>query len=159
MLLMSRRRQVVCPVMILFVIERLFKTGPEQCDNTGPVQKSPGQALEICLNMQASPVSEQSPFRMITREDNRSVPRRQPAELRRKSLVAAAMRCLAYKGAEGTSIRSIAAEAGVSVGLISHYYSGKEALVADVYEQVAGDLLQSLQKAVEAIQSQDARQR
>lgn len=85
--------------------------------------------------------------------------RRQPADKRRKSLVAAAMRCLATKGIDKTSIRTIAAEAGVSIGLINHYYDGKEALIADVYEQLATTLLQSLEQTVGDTEDASARQR
>lgn len=70
----------------------------------------------------------------------RTFQRRAPDE-RRQALMDAALRCLAHHGAEKTSIRTICREAGVSVGLISHYYGGKEALIADVYEQLANDLL------------------
>jgi len=85
--------------------------------------------------------------------------RRQPADKRRKSLVAAAMRCLATKGVDKTSIRTIAAEADVSIGLINHYYDGKEALIADVYEQLAGTLLQSLEQTLDDAGNTNARQR
>mgnify|MGYP000061170445 CR=1 FL=1 len=70
--------------------------------------------------------------------------RRQTPDQRRQALMEATLRCLAEHGAEKTSIRTICREAGVSVGLINHYYSGKEALIADVYERVANDLLDAL---------------
>lgn len=70
--------------------------------------------------------------------------RRQTPDERRQALMDAALRCLARHGAEKTSIRTICQEAGVSVGLINHYYSGKEALIADVYEQLAHDQLDAL---------------
>ena len=71
--------------------------------------------------------------------------RRQTPDERRQALMEATLRCLAAHGAEKTSIRTICQEAGVSVGLINHYYSGKEALIADVYEQLANDLRAALQ--------------
>ena len=70
--------------------------------------------------------------------------RRQSPDERRHALMEATLRCLAEHGAEKTSIRTICREADVSVGLINHYYSGKEALIADVYERVANDLLATL---------------
>ena len=71
--------------------------------------------------------------------------RRQTPDQRRQALMEATLRCLSERGAEKTSIRNICREAGVSVGLMHHYYSSKEALVADVYEQIANDLLAALQ--------------
>ena len=70
--------------------------------------------------------------------------RRQSPDERRHALMEATLRCLAEHGAEKTSICTICREADVSVGLINHYYSGKEALIADVYERVANDLLATL---------------
>ncbi|MDZ7749899.1 MAG: TetR family transcriptional regulator C-terminal domain-containing protein [Halofilum sp. (in: g-proteobacteria)] len=75
--------------------------------------------------------------------------RRQTPDQRRQALMDAALRCLAHHGAEKTSIRTICQEAGVSVGLINHYYSGKEALIADVYEQLANDQLAALRGAMD----------
>jgi len=73
---------------------------------------------------------------------------RQPADQRRKALMDATMRCLAANGVDRTSVRNICAEAGVSIGLVSHYYDGKEALIADVYEQVANRLLGELKREI-----------
>lgn len=61
----------------------------------------------------------------------------------------ATLRCLAERGVEKTSIRSICEEAGVSVGLVNHYYSSKDALIADVYGRLADGLLAALQEEVE----------
>lgn len=75
--------------------------------------------------------------------------RRQTPDQRRQALMDATLRCLAEHGAERTSIRTICQQAGVSVGLINHYYDGKEALIADVYEQVADDLRAALADEME----------
>lgn len=83
---------------------------------------------------------------------------RQAPDERRQALVAATLRCLAEHGAERTSIRSICREAGVSIGLVNHHYRSKEALIADVYEQVSNDLLATLTEAVKATDG-DARDR
>jgi AcrR family transcriptional regulator len=77
--------------------------------------------------------------------------RRQTPDQRRQALMDATLRCLAEHGAEKTSIRTICKEAGVSVGLISHYYSGKEALIADVYEQIATGLQAGLQEEMKQV--------
>lgn len=83
---------------------------------------------------------------------------RQAPDERRQALMAATLRCLAAHGAEKTSIRNICREAEVSVGLVNHYYESKEALIADVYDQVSNDLLNSLTDAVQASDG-DARAR
>jgi AcrR family transcriptional regulator len=65
-------------------------------------------------------------------------------------LVEATLRCLATGGVDRLSTRTIAAEAGVSIGLINHHYPSKDALVAAAYRTAASDLLQSLLAALEA---------
>ncbi len=77
--------------------------------------------------------------------------RRQTPDQRRQALMDATLRCLAEHGAEKTSIRTICKEAGVSVGLINHYYSGKEALIADVYEQIAKGLQAGLHEEMQLV--------
>lgn len=76
--------------------------------------------------------------------------RRQTPDQRRRALIEATIHCLGERGVEHSSIRNICEEAGVSIGLVNHYYSGKEALVADAYQQVADDLLARLQDEVDA---------
>jgi len=67
-------------------------------------------------------------------------PRRESADARREALISAAMTCIADLGLEGASVRAICEAAGVSTGLMNHYYAGKEALIADVYRRLADDL-------------------
>lgn len=74
---------------------------------------------------------------------------RQSPDARREALMDATLRCLADRGVERTSIRSICEQAGVSVGLVNHYYSSKDALIADVYGRLADGLLTALQEEVE----------
>ncbi|HEX5841153.1 MAG TPA: TetR family transcriptional regulator C-terminal domain-containing protein, partial [Pseudomonas sp.] len=69
-------------------------------------------------------------------------------ELRKAHLVEATLKCLKQHGFKGTSIRKICAEAGVSVGLISHHYGGKDELVAEAYFTVTGRVMGLLQDAV-----------
>lgn len=57
------------------------------------------------------------------------------ADARRQSLIEAAGRVLAREGAAGVSVRTICAEAGVSPGLLRHYFSGIDALIADAHAQ------------------------
>jgi AcrR family transcriptional regulator len=76
--------------------------------------------------------------------------RRHTSEDRREMLVDATLRCLADASVDRLSVRAIAAEAGVSVGLMNHHYASKDALIADAYKRAAADLLAGLREAVEA---------
>jgi TetR/AcrR family transcriptional repressor of bet genes len=58
---------------------------------------------------------------------------RESPETRRRLLIEAAERCLAAHGIQGFTIDRICREAGVSRGLISHYFAGKDALLVAVY--------------------------
>lgn len=76
---------------------------------------------------------------------------RQPADDRRQALIEAAIQSLKRHGHEGLSVRRIAAEARVSIGLINHHFPTKDALVAEAYrhfhEQLFRGHLESVNKA------------
>ncbi|OYQ22128.1 TetR family transcriptional regulator [Pseudomonas mandelii] len=74
---------------------------------------------------------------------------RMTPELRKTNLIEATLVCLKRDGFQGASIRKISAEAGVSVGLISHHYSGKDELVAEAYLAVTGRVMGLLRAAME----------
>lgn len=67
--------------------------------------------------------------------------RRESPDARREELIAATLACLSRFGHEGVSVRRISAEAGVSMGLITHHFAGIDALVAAAYESLAERLL------------------
>lgn len=69
-------------------------------------------------------------------------------DARRQSLIEACARCLAILGASGTSVRAICTEAGVSPGLLRHYFSGIDALVAETYRWTGAQVAESLYDAV-----------
>ncbi|WP_333825113.1 TetR/AcrR family transcriptional regulator [Pinisolibacter sp.] len=75
--------------------------------------------------------------------------RRALPEDRRADLVEATLRCLAEQGHAGVSVRRIAAEAGVSAGLVNHHFDGIEALVGAAYEKLSKDLLAEVMSRVE----------
>jgi TetR/AcrR family transcriptional regulator, transcriptional repressor of bet genes len=75
---------------------------------------------------------------------------RESAESRREALIAACGRCLAKHGAGGTSVRAICREAGVSPGLLRHYFDGIDALVAATYRSTGAQVADALKVAVEA---------
>lgn len=63
--------------------------------------------------------------------------------------VSATLTCLAEHGHHGTTVRKIAKQAGVAPGLLTHYFTGKDALIARAYGQLADDVLSQLGSAVE----------
>ncbi|MGZ4582944.1 MAG: TetR/AcrR family transcriptional regulator [Mycobacterium sp.] len=58
--------------------------------------------------------------------------RREQAQRRRNELIGAALRVFAQKGVDGASIKDVARAAGVTPGLLYHYFASKEDLVAAV---------------------------
>ncbi|MES2445492.1 MAG: TetR family transcriptional regulator C-terminal domain-containing protein [Pseudomonadota bacterium] len=77
----------------------------------------------------------------------RSYTRAEP-DARRQSLIGAAARVLAARGAAGASVRVICAEAGVSPGLLRHYFDGIDALIAETYAWTGAQVSQALAEAV-----------
>lgn len=75
---------------------------------------------------------------------------REAADVRRQSLVDATASCLAERGAAGTSVRAICARAGVSPGLLRHYFDGIDALIAETYRMIVGRVSATLAEATEA---------
>jgi AcrR family transcriptional regulator len=71
-------------------------------------------------------------------------------DARRASLIEATARVLARDGASGASVRSIAAEAGVSPGLVGHYFDGIDALIAATYAQTGAQVSTALDAAMTA---------
>ncbi|WP_309622620.1 TetR family transcriptional regulator C-terminal domain-containing protein [Novosphingobium sp.] len=71
-------------------------------------------------------------------------------DARRQSLIAACARVLAREGAAGTSVRAIALEAGVSPGLVGHYFAGIDALVAETYAHVEAQVSAAIDAALDA---------
>lgn len=75
---------------------------------------------------------------------------REDPEVRRADLIAATARCLAENGVAGTSVREVAARAGVSPGLIRHYFGGMDNLVVETYRHVGEKVARAHAEAVEA---------
>lgn len=80
--------------------------------------------------------------------------RRAEPDARRQSLIEAAARVLAQRGAAGASVRTICAEAGVSPGLLRHYFDGIDALIADTYAWTDEQVGRWLDEAVAAAGSE-----
>ena len=73
---------------------------------------------------------------------------REHPDERRQSLIEATARVLAERGAAGVSVRAICAEAGVSPGLLRHYFSGVSDAIAQTYRWVGQSIAEALDAAV-----------
>jgi len=74
----------------------------------------------------------------------------QEPDARRLSLIEACARVLAREGIAGASVRTIAVEAGVSAGLVGHYFAGVDALIAATYAHTGARVDAALDAAVTA---------
>jgi TetR/AcrR family transcriptional regulator, transcriptional repressor of bet genes len=90
------------------------------------------------------------PVRAVDKTPAPAKPRfvRQLPEQRRQALIAATIECLKRYGHDGLSIRTISAQAGVSVGLINHHFPNKDELVAAAYRHFNSELVAVFQAAV-----------
>lgn len=68
-------------------------------------------------------------------------------------MLEATARCLAQRGAAGVSVRAICAEAGVSSGLLRHYFAGVSEAIAETYRWTGARVARALEKAVAAADS------
>ena len=75
---------------------------------------------------------------------------RESADARRADLVEATAACLAEHGLAGTNVRAICAKAGVSPGLLRHYFGGIDDLVAATYQATSDRMDAIFAEAVEA---------
>lgn len=73
--------------------------------------------------------------------------RRASPLVRRADLVAATVSCLARLGAKGATGREICRQAGVSHGLLRHYFRNPDNLLLETYEQLCEDMLTQLEAA------------
>lgn len=80
----------------------------------------------------------------------RSTFTRESADARRDALIAACALSLANNGVQGTSVRAICTEAGVSPGLLRHYFDGIDDLIAATYRWTGQRVQKALADAVAA---------
>ena len=57
------------------------------------------------------------------------MPKKVDHQQRREQIAAALMRVVANDGLEAVSLRHVAAEAGVTAGMVQHYFPSKEAMM------------------------------
>lgn len=81
--------------------------------------------------------------------------RREGEEKRREDLIAAAMELVAEGGPEAATVRAIAARAGVTPGLIRHYFSSKEDLTHAAYRHVMDAMTHEAMRACDEVPTTD----
>lgn len=68
--------------------------------------------------------------------------RRETEDKRRETLIAAALDVVATRGAQAATVRAIADRAGVSPGLIRHYFATKDDLTREAYRHLMDRMTQ-----------------
>ena len=84
---------------------------------------------------------------------------RDQPDVRKRKLIAAAAQCLAELGHAGTSVRAVAARAGVSPGLVTHHFKGIDELIAATYAQVGEQVAAVLNQAIDEAAGAEAKLR
>jgi AcrR family transcriptional regulator len=79
--------------------------------------------------------------------------KREAPEKRRADLVQAAIRCLSEGGMSAFKMERIAAEAGVSLGLLPHYFASKNELLKEVYRAA---LYEDVNRTIAELDDKDA---
>lgn len=63
-------------------------------------------------------------------------------ESRRDQILSSTVQCIAQNGYDGVRLRDVSRHAGVSVGMIQHYFDSREELVAQAIGYLSDDLVQ-----------------
>ncbi|QPC86292.1 TetR family transcriptional regulator [Mesorhizobium sp. NBSH29] len=84
--------------------------------------------------------------------------RREGEERRRLDLIEATLDCVAERGLQGATVRAIALRAGVTAGLIRHYFPSKEDLLQEAYKTIMARMTEQAKSALASAAS-DPRQR
>ena len=73
--------------------------------------------------------------------------RMNPVE-RREAIIAAALQVMIVKGLASTTVRDVAEAMGTSSGLIHHYFTSMDDLLAAAFERAAGEDLRGIQESM-----------
>lgn len=71
--------------------------------------------------------------------------------IRREQICRAASMVIAREGFSGTTMRTVAKEAGVSTGMLNHYFSGREDLLTRTLVHVSERSLNSYREAIDGL--------
>ncbi len=77
--------------------------------------------------------------------------------IRRRQLIDATMATIDEAGLADSTIMQISRRAGVSAGIISHYFGGKDGLLEATMRHILSDLGESVARRRQALSSSDAR--
>ncbi len=86
----------------------------------------------------------------MSSNSTRTVPQADRIAKRRSQILKAASRTMTKKGYYGTSMQSVADEAGMSVGLIYQYYANKDEVLEAVIIDILGDFDRAVPPAMAA---------
>ena len=75
------------------------------------------------------------------------------AEIRKRQIIVAAMRCFQKKGYVNTTVDDIAAEYGLSKGSIYWYYSSKKAVLIDIFKYWKDETLKGINAEIAPLKS------
>ena len=81
---------------------------------------------------------------------NRRAFKRAPEAERRRDLIEATLDCVSEFGLQGTTVRSVAVRAGVTNGLIRHYFAGKDQMIQAAYRETIAGMTRPAEAAVES---------
>ncbi|WP_170400853.1 TetR/AcrR family transcriptional regulator [Ruegeria arenilitoris] len=73
---------------------------------------------------------------------------RAPEAQRREDLIRATVDCIAEEGLKGTTVRKVAARAGVTNGLIRHHFESKEHLLLEAYRDTVRGMTRIAREAI-----------
>jgi len=68
---------------------------------------------------------------------------------RRIALIDATLRCIIKEGHAGLSLRKVCHEAGVSTGLVTHHFAGKEELLTEAYRYLTRNIYSRINESLE----------
>jgi len=75
----------------------------------------------------------------MTISASQNKPRTAPPEVRRKQLIDATIKCIAKGGISGTTLKAIAKEAGLSLGLANFHFKTKDMLLSETLKHLADE--------------------
>ena len=75
--------------------------------------------------------------------------RHESEDVRRQDLIAATLDCIADYGILGATVRQIADRAGVTPGLIRHYFTSKELMFQAAYREIMDTMFETASRAAE----------
>lgn len=85
------------------------------------------------------------------------MPKRVDHEQRRQLIADAVCRLTAELGIEAVSLRHVADDAGVSMGLVQHYFRGKDDMLVFAFRALSGRVEQRIRAATAALEEQRGR--